>query len=128
MIFVTVGSSSIQFDRLLAAVDELEYDEQLIVQHGASSIRPRGAECVDFLGYDEFVELIGDARAVVTHAGVGSIITAFRSGKQPIVVPRRREFGEAVDNHQVLFAERAESLGLVTVVDDLSSLAKALNQ
>ncbi len=126
MIFVTVGSSTIPFDRLLRAIDGVRTEERLVVQHGASRVRPRRADCVDFLGYTEFVELVRDARVTVTHAGVGSIMTALFEQRRPIVVPRLGAYGEAVDDHQVLFARRAGELGLVTVIEDVDLLGSAI--
>ena len=126
MIFVSVGSSTIPFDRLLRAVDGLTTDEQLVVQCGPSGFRPRRAECVDFLSYDEFRAHVRRAGLVVIHAGAGSIITTLALGKHPIVVPRRALHREAVDDHQLPFARRAGELGLVTVVEDLNCLADAI--
>lgn len=126
MIFVTVGSSKSPFDRLLRAVDTAFIDEELVVQHGVSSVRPRNAECVGFLDFDGFVARIEQARVVVTHAGVGSIMTALEHGKRPVVVPRRAGFGEAVDDHQLPFARRADELGLVELVEDDSDLVEAI--
>jgi beta-1,4-N-acetylglucosaminyltransferase len=126
VIFVTVGSSTIAFDRLLEAIDSARIDEPLVVQHGPSSIRPRNADCVDFLDFDEFLELIRDARIVVTHAGVGSIMATLAERHHPIVMPRRGDEGEAVDDHQVSFARRVGELGLVTLVENAASLADAL--
>jgi len=119
MILVTVGSSEIPFDRLLEAFDVGERsDEELIVQHGPSLVRPRGASCVDFLSYDELVDAIRRARLVVTHAGVGSIMTALANGKRPVVVPRLRRFGEAVDDHQLDLGRRLDESGLVVLVEN----------
>ena len=126
MIFASVGSSTIPFDRLVRALEGVETDEDLVVQTGVSTVRPRRAKVLDYLGYDEFVALIRSARVVVTHAGAGSVITALGEGKRPIVVPRRAAQREAVDDHQVTFARRAAELGLVTVVEDVSLLAAAL--
>jgi UDP-N-acetylglucosamine transferase subunit ALG13 len=42
------------------------------------------------------------------------------------VVPRRREHGEAVDDHQVVLARRLAESGLVTVVDDPAELPEIL--
>jgi UDP-N-acetylglucosamine transferase subunit ALG13 len=64
------------------------------------------------------VELMRRARLVVTHAGVGSIMTALIASKRPVVVPRLRSHGEAVDDHQVAFGRRAEESGLVVLVED----------
>jgi UDP-N-acetylglucosamine transferase subunit ALG13 len=66
------------------------------------------------------------ARAVVTHAGVGSVLTAFSAGKRPIVVPRLASLGEAIDDHQLVFARRLFQAGLVTLADDETNLTEAL--
>jgi UDP-N-acetylglucosamine transferase subunit ALG13 len=126
MIFVTVGTNEAPFDRLLRAVEGLSGAEELVVQHGASSYRPSGASCVPFLPFDALVEHVREASIVVTHAGVGSIAVALMNGKVPLVVPRRRSFGEAVDDHQVALAERLASGGLVVAVDEPRSLPEAV--
>ncbi len=126
MIFVTVGTNEATFDRLLRAVDGIGEGEELIVQHGPSPVRPAGATCVDFLTFDEMVETMSLARVVVTHAGVGSVMTALLAGKQPVVVPRSPQYGEAVDDHQVAFGRRLESAGLVAFCEDPDGLAEAV--
>ena len=123
MILVTVGSSQLPFDRLLRAVDLLPRDEELVVQHGASSVLPRGARCESFLPFDELGALVRQARVVVTHAGVGSILLALSSGKKPFVVPRLRSFGEVVDDHQLECARRFGRDDLVTLLEDPAQLA-----
>jgi UDP-N-acetylglucosamine transferase subunit ALG13 len=45
-----------------------------------------------------------------------------RSGKIPIVVPRRKYAQEHIDDHQFWYAERLAQGGEVIVVDDLSDL------
>lgn len=126
MIFVTVGTNEARFDRLLEALDDLPGGTDLVVQHGPSAIRPTGATCTDYLSFDEIVESMRRARAVVTHAGVGSVLTALLNGTRPIVVPRLQRFGEAVDDHQLEFGRRAASAGLVTLVEDTAELVPAI--
>lgn len=123
MIFVTVGTNEARFDRLLAAVDRLGTDEELIVQHGPSAIRPAGATAVDFLPFDDMVETMGRARIVITHAGVGSVMTSLHAGTRPIVVPRLHRYGEAVDDHQLPFGRRLEQAGLVVLCEQPEELA-----
>jgi UDP-N-acetylglucosamine transferase subunit ALG13 len=53
-------------------------------------------------------------------------MTALAHGKRPIVVPRRATFGEAVDDHQLLFAVRAGELGLVHALETEDHLADAV--
>ena len=127
MIFVTVGTNEARFDRLLQAFEPSPPDEELLVQHGPSGVRPPGATCVDYLPYDELVATVRRARVVVTHAGVGSIMTALANGKRPIVVPRLRRFDEAVDDHQLQLAVRLDEAGLVTLVERPEDLPAALD-
>lgn len=124
MIFVTVGTNEAHFDRLLHAVDALPGREELIVQHGPSPVRPRRAACVDFVPFDELVQYVRRARVVITHAGVGSIMVCLANGRRPVVMARRHENGEAVDDHQVALARRMADAGLVTVVDTADALAE----
>jgi exopolysaccharide biosynthesis glucuronosyltransferase PssE len=129
MIFVTVGTSTQPFDRLLDGVASFAVgNEEVVVQYGASAVRPTGAECVAFLGYDEQLEHMRRARAIVTHAGVGSIIAARLVGKRPFVVPRLRELGEAVDDHQLELAKKLDQAGLVRLVAEPATLLSALSE
>jgi UDP-N-acetylglucosamine transferase subunit ALG13 len=126
VIFVTVGTNEALFDRLLRAVDALGVHDELVVQHGPSAIRPERARCVDYLDYDQVVAAMREADVVVTHAGVGSVMTALMNGKRPVVVPRLRRFGEAVDDHQLEFARSLATTGLVRLVENPDDLADAL--
>lgn len=126
MIFVSVGTHEAPFDRLLRAVDELQLDEQIVVQHGPSRVRSERAVEAEYLSFDEVVGYIREARAVITHAGVGSVMIALANGKRPIVMPRLRRFGEHVDDHQLELARRLEANGLVTLVEEPGALAEAL--
>ena len=126
MIFVSVGTHEAPFDRLLRAVDELRLDEQIVIQHGPSLIRSASAVESEFLSFDEVVDYIRQARAVVMHAGVGSVMISLANGKRPIVMPRMHRYGEHVDDHQLELARRLEANGLVTVVEDAAALAESL--
>ncbi len=126
MIFVSVGTNEARFDRLLQAVDELGAHEEVVVQHGPSPVRPRGATCVDYLSFEQMTEHFRRARVVVLHAGVGSVLAALASGVRPVVVPRLKRYGEAVDDHQLGFGLRLHDEGLVELVQDLGRLAEVV--
>ena len=51
---------------------------------------------------------IREARIVITHGGPASFIAPLSIGKIPIVVPRKKEFSEHVNNHQLEFAKEVE--------------------
>lgn len=129
MIFVTVGTNEARFERLLRAVAALPTDESFVIQHGHSpAVRRPNCELVDFLPFDAMVETMRSARVVVTHAGVGSVMVALSNGKRPVVVPRRKAFGEAVDDHQLELGRRFAQAGFVTLVETERALADALAQ
>ena len=58
MILVTTGSSGGSFDRLLAVVERFGVDEEVVVQHGPSALRPEGARCVAYVPFDELSRLV----------------------------------------------------------------------
>jgi UDP-N-acetylglucosamine transferase subunit ALG13 len=129
MIFVTVGTNEAQFDRILRAVAGLRTDERLVIQHGHTSpVDVPQADLVDFLSFEEMNETIRRARVVVTHAGVGSVMVALANAKRPIVVPRRKAFGEAVDDHQLQLGRRFADADLVTLVESPQDLAEAVER
>lgn len=128
MIFVTVGSSDLPFDRLVRDAGAVAADEAMIVQRGASRVRPAHGVCVDFMSFDEVIAHMRAARVVVTHAGVGSIMSALTAGKRPVVVPRLRRLREAPDDHQVELGRRLRSLELVTLAETPPELARAVRE
>ena len=126
MIVVTIGTNEQPFDRLVRAAAALSEVEDVLVQYGASRVPHGRGEWVEFLSFDELTERMREARAVVCHAGVGSIMLARRCGHRPVVVPRRVQLGEAVDDHQLQMARRLDAAGIVTLVEDERDLAAAV--
>jgi len=126
MILVTVGTNEARFDRLLHTVQDLELTEELIVQYGSCNLRPSPATLHQELPYQDLVDLISAARVVVAHAGAGIVLTALANGKRPIVLPRLKQYGEAVDDHQLHFGRKLAARGLLTVIEDGDGLRAAL--
>jgi UDP-N-acetylglucosamine transferase subunit ALG13 len=126
MIFVSVGTHEDPFDRMLEAVRDLDLDEPLVIQYGPSAVRCEGATEFEFLSFDEMVGYIKSARAVIMHAGVGSVMVSLANGKRPIVMARLHEHGEHVDDHQLELARRLHAYGLVQLVGNAAELGEAL--
>lgn len=121
MVFVSVGTERFPFDRLVRAVDRVALQlsgEPILVQLGHTAYRPTACQWVRFLDYQEMVEHIKQARIVVSHAGVGSLLLCARLGKVPIVVPRLKRFREHVDDHQQELARRMAQLGYCRLADE----------
>ena len=122
MILVTVGTHEDPFDRLLHGVEGLPRGEELIVQHGPSTVRPPGARCHAYLPFEELQAHVRRARVVIAHAGVGSIMGALAAGHRPLVVPRLCRHGEHVDDHQLPLARRLAAAGAVVLVEDAATI------
>jgi UDP-N-acetylglucosamine transferase subunit ALG13 len=121
-IFATVGTFKLPFDRLIRAVDQLPNAKNAVIQTGLSRVQPVHGLGVDFLPFDVLTAYIRQARVVITHGGIGSVLLARAYGKKPIVVPRLSELGEHVDDHQIAFARSMAAEGLITLVEDLNLL------
>jgi UDP-N-acetylglucosamine--N-acetylmuramyl-(pentapeptide) pyrophosphoryl-undecaprenol N-acetylglucosamine transferase len=65
----------------------------------------------------ELNQAMADSDVVITHAGIGSAISALRVGKRPIFIPRRKQFKEHIDDHQVSIAIELDKLGLAFIVE-----------
>jgi UDP-N-acetylglucosamine transferase subunit ALG13 len=69
-----------------------------------------------------FEEAIQQAAVVIVHAGAGSVLSSLRLRKRPIVMARRPENHEILDNHQVEFLEQMASRRLVIPVYQVDEL------
>ncbi len=123
MIFVTVGTHHQPFTRMLEALGALDPAE-LVVQYGPGEPPPGVARAEAFMPFEEMVACFRAADVVVTHAGVGSILCARREGHTPLVVPRRHDLGEHVDEHQADLTRALEARGSVVAVWETERLAE----
>lgn len=109
MIFITLGTQKFQFDRLLQYVDQQiengKIKEEVYAQIGNSTYIPKKYKYKEFMDKSEFEENIRKSSLVITHSGVGTIITALNMDKPIIVVPRLSKYNEHVDDHQLQIAD-----------------------
>lgn len=127
MIFVTVGTQKFQLNRLLELLDDEEIDEEIFAQIGFSTYRPNNFESRKFLSSKEFESYIQKSSLVITHAGVGSILTAMKYDKPILVFPRLKKYGEHVDDHQLQIAETFTEKKYVKMYTEKKSLIKQIN-
>ena len=130
MIFVTVGTHEQPFDRLVQKVDQMvaegKIQEPVMIQTGYSTYEPKHCDFSKLLPYSEMERHIREARIIITHGGPASFISALQVGKIPIVVPRKGELNEHVNNHQVEFsravAQRKNNILVAENDDELENL------
>ena len=126
--FVSVGNAKQPFGRLINAIGRIAatLPQPVVVQHGSTPVRWTGVTAKAFIDIQEFERLVAGAALLVMHAGAGSVIHAVRAGKVPVIVPRRAEFGEHVDDHQVEFATALVATGRVIVALDTVDLEDSI--
>ena len=131
MIFVTVGTHEQPFNRLVEYMDKwsMKHDEEVVIQTGFSTYEPKKASWSKLYPYKTMIEMVDKARIVITHGGPSSFIMPLQIGKVPIVVPRKHEFNEHVNDHQVDFCRKvAERQGNIIVVEDVEKLGEFIEQ
>jgi UDP-N-acetylglucosamine--N-acetylmuramyl-(pentapeptide) pyrophosphoryl-undecaprenol N-acetylglucosamine transferase len=65
----------------------------------------------------ELSRAMAESDVVITHAGIGSAVSALMAGKRPVFVPRRKKFKEHVDDHQALIAAELDQRGLALTAE-----------
>ena len=136
MIFVTLGTQKFQFDRILKELDKLIDEnklkkEDIMVQNVCEEYQPKNFKTFRLKPQEEIDKITEDAEIIITHSGTGSIINSLKMGKRIIIVPRRKEFGEHVDNHQLELAEvfhEKYNIPVVTEMDELYDVIQKINE
>jgi UDP-N-acetylglucosamine transferase subunit ALG13 len=131
MIFVTVGTHYLGFERLIKKMDEISggIDEEVIAQIGSTKYRPKNMTYFTFVeDENEILELCKKARIIVSHAGAGSLLTILNYMKPLIVVPRLKKFNEHIDDHQLELAEVLKNDGKFVLIYDVKNLEATLKE
>ena len=133
MILITLGTQDKPFYRLLEAVqkqiDAGIITDKVVVQAGCSSdFKSNDMEIFDLIPMDEFDKLISECDILITHGGVGSIITGLKNNKKVIAAARLCEFGEHVNDHQLQIIENFEKAGYILSLNDFDKLDKILKK
>jgi len=132
LVFVTVGTDHHPFDRLVAWMDDwlasgAKERVRCLIQSGTSK-PPVQTEFDQYFGYQQMETFLAEASVVVCHGGPGTVMMSRWAGKRPIVVPRRHDLGEHVDDHQVAFARRIAAEGEIALAEDAAALTAHLEQ
>ncbi len=103
MILVCTGTQGFPFDRLLRAADEFARthpEEEVVAQTGCGTCEMRYCRHARFFSGEEMEELFSRASLLITHGGSGTVMKALSRGIPVVAVPRRKRYGEHVDDHQ----------------------------
>jgi UDP-N-acetylglucosamine transferase subunit ALG13 len=130
VIFVTVGTQ-LAFDRLVSAVDRwagAAGRTDVFAQIGPSELSPAHVRASRFVEPDEFARVASEARAIVAHAGMGSILTALQLGRPIVIMPRLARLKEHRNDHQLATCARFRGTPGVYVADNEDALAGHLGR
>ncbi|PKP64657.1 MAG: glucuronosyltransferase [Alphaproteobacteria bacterium HGW-Alphaproteobacteria-7] len=126
MILVTVGMQ-LGFDRLIAAMDTLAPTLGLpvIAQTGKGRYTPQHMDAQAKIAPAEFERLVQQSRLIVSHAGIGTVLTAARFAKPIILVPRRAALGEHRNDHQLATVNQLSGRpGILVAMDEAALPAR----
>lgn len=128
MIFVTVGAQ-MPFDRLVRTVDAwaaAHPEHHVMAQVGEGGTPPQHMHWTARIDAATFRRCLFEADLIVTHAGMGTILTALELGKPTIVMPRRGDLRETRNDHQVATAESLAGDDRIAVAWDERDLRETL--
>ena len=128
MIFATIGTQA-PFDRFVKMLDEVceGMNEEVVCQTIGCTYDGKNIRSIGFVAPDEFNKIFSEARLIIAHAGMGTILSALKQQKPLIVVPRLASLGEHRNDHQMATAMRMHELGYVNVAYDKAQLKDLLS-
>ena len=80
----------------------------------------------DLIPMDEFNDLIKKCDLLITHGGVGSIITGLKNNKKVIAAARLKEFGEHTNDHQLQIIDNFSKAGYIIKLDNFCKLGEVV--
>lgn len=125
---VSVGTDHHPFSRLMDWIvrwSSSHPETEVFIQCG-TSVPPSGLTSTALVPHAELLGRFADADVVVTHGGPATIMDARQTGHIPVVLPRRPELGEHVDNHQLLFTARLAESGQIHLAKNYEDLDQHL--
>ena len=130
MILVLLGTQNNSFHRLLEEVEKnIEngiIKEKVVVQSGYTKFESNKMEIIDLMSKEQLEKFQDEAHLIITHGGVGSIVSSIEKGKKVIAVPRKHEYSEHVNNHQEEIVKDFNSKGYIIGIEKVEDLGQAI--
>ena len=132
MILVTLGTQDKTFPRLLEAIqkqiDNGNIKDKVVVQAGSTKFESNDMEIFDLIDREQYAKLISECELLITHGGVGSIITGLKNSKKIIAAPRLEKYGEHTNDHQMQIIDKFSDAGYILPLYDFDKLDVVLKQ
>lgn len=130
MIFVTVGTQ-LPFERLIRSMDEwaaAHQEEPVIAQVGMTVYQPQHMQVVTKLDPVRYQEHFSQSRLVVSHVGMGTIISGLESAKPLVLMPRLANLGEHRNDHQVGTATKFQHFQNIHIVESPETMFAVIDR
>lgn len=133
MILVTLGTQDKKFYRLLdiiqKEVDKGNIKDEVIVQAGYSSdYKSKDMKIFDLIPLKKFDKLVKECDILITHGGVGSIITGLKYNKKVVALPRLKKYKEHTNDHQVQIVNNFTNNGYILSISEDGDLEDVLKK
>jgi len=132
MILVTLGTQDKKFTRLLDAVqkqiDNGNIKDEVIVQAGCTKYESKDMKIFDLIDQEEFKKLISECDLLITHGGVGSILTGLKNNKKVIAAARLSKYKEHMNDHQLQIIEKFTKSGYILELNDFDKLDEVIKK
>lgn len=126
MIFVSLGTQDKSFIRLLEKVEEcinLGYiKDEVIVQSGTTEFKSKKMKIYNFLSIEEFDKYMKKCDLLITHGGVGNILSGLKYDKKIIAFPRLKRYNEHESDHQVQIVNEFHKQGYILKLGESDNL------
>jgi UDP-N-acetylglucosamine transferase subunit ALG13 len=100
----------------------------VFAQIGPTKFRPTHLRCAEFISPTDAERYTQEAQLIVSHAGMGSILTALKHRRPILIVPRKASLGEHRNEHQLATARWMAERPGVTVAWDEHEVVDSLNR
>ncbi|ROR07722.1 glycosyltransferase [Erwinia sp. JUb26] len=132
MIFCSVGTQ-LPFQRLVEFIirwsNEIDFNKtEIIIQSGSSVdvALPENIKVLGFISVQEFSSIFERAELIVSHAGMGNIISSLELAKPIVILPRLSSLNEHRNDHQIDSANRFSELDTVFVANDYDDFCDSI--
>ena len=127
-IFLSVGTQ-LPFDRLVKFAEEVFVKRDDVYptwQVGNGGYKPSEGMVYETMDRSLYTKVLEESDLLITHCGIGNIVTATSRGVSVICCPRMTHYGEHRNDHQLDTAEAISQS--IVIVNNAEELQKALDE
>lgn len=133
VIFLTTGMQ-LPFERLVRAVDAWASEARpaceicaQVLPSRETPYTPKNFETRERLSPAEYADIFDRASLIVSHAGMGTILTALTRGKRICIMPRQARHGEHRNDHQLATTRRIQGHPNLFKAENETDIARCLD-